>query len=634
MNDPAASSARPTPARTAALVVASLGIVFGDLGTSPLYALQECFAGEPGIAPTPANVVGIVSLIVWSFVLVVTVKYVLLLMRADNRGEGGIMALLSLVPERLQSPGPGRVGYVAVAAVAGAALLFGDGIITPAVSVLSAVEGLGVATSRLEPLVLPLSLAILLGLFAVQRRGTGQLALYFGPVMLLWLVGAAALGLRQLWHNPASLAALSPVPGAAFFAAHGLPGVRVLGGVVLAVTGCEALYADMGHFGRRPIRLAWSLVCMPALVLCYLGQASLLLAHPEHAGRPFYAMCPPGFWLYAFVALATAASIIASQALISGVFSLTHQAIQLGYFPRLNVLHTSREAEGQIYVPSMNAFLAAACVALVLTFRTSPALAAAFGLAVSGTMLLTSIVFYVMVREGWGWSRWKAGAVLAAFLAVDVPFVVANALKFFDGGYVPFVVAAGFAFVMLVWRLGRGLLAEHFAQTSPSLESFLASLPSLAGRRVDGVCVVMASLSRGVPAVLDALVTRLHALHEHVILLTVVSERAPYVPGDERQEVSELGSGLYRVVLRRGYMETLNVPREVARALETLALEAAPKDVLYVLGRERIVPSSAGRMGVVLETAFAFLSRNATSATDYFAIPPRQVLEVGSQIDL
>jgi KUP system potassium uptake protein len=633
MTDPR-SRRSPSSARSASLVVASLGIVFGDLGTSPLYALQECFTGERGVAPTPADVLGVVSLIVWSLVSVVTVKYVALLMRVDNRGEGGIMALLSLVPERLQGRGPGRVGFAAVAAVAGAALLFGDGIITPAVSVLSAVEGLGVATRRFEPAILPLTLAILVGLFAVQRWGTGKLATYFGPVMLLWLLGAAGLGVRQLWANPASLAALSPLPGVGFFARHGLGGARVLGGVVLAVTGCEALYADMGHFGRGPIRRAWLLVCLPALVLCYLGQASLLLAHPEHAARPFYSMCPPGPWLYAFVGLATAATVIASQALISGVFSLTHQAIQLGYFPRLDVLHTSRETEGQIYVPQMNAFLAAACVALVLAFRTSAALASAFGLAVSGTMLLTSVVYYVVLRDGRGRPGWQAGALLVAFLLVDVPFVVANGLKFFEGGYVPFVVAAGFTTVMLVWRVGRGLLADHYAERSQSIETFLAALPSAVGRRVPGVCVVMASLSRGVPAPLATVVRRLGALHERVILLTVSTVRAPYVPDDERLELKAVGSGLYRVLLRRGYMDSTDVPREVGRALAALEIEGAPGDVVYLLGRDRVVPSSAGRLGVVLESVFAFLARNAASATDYFAIPPRQVLEVGSQVDL
>src|SRR5450432_1338658 len=515
--------APPEGGARAALAIGALGVVFGDRGTRPLYTPQECLSGPHGVAPTDANVMGVLSLVFWSLMMVVTVKYMFFLMRADNGGEGGIMALLALAPERHRSPAPGRIGFVAFLVVAGSALLFGDGIITPAVSVLSAMEGLGIATSALEKAVVPLTIAILVGLFAVQSRGTAKLGRLFGPVMLLWFVTIAVLGAYHVAHTPQILWALSPAQGAHFFTAHGFGGIAILGGVILCVTGGEALYADMGHFGLAPIRNAWLGVCIPSLVLAYLGQGAVIVAEHDPVARlalgarPFYAMCPQGAWLYPFVAIAALATIIASQALISGVFSLTYQAVQLGFFPRLTVRHTSGDAEGQIYLPLMNWGLAGACIALVLMFRESGKLAAAFGLAVSGTMAITSVVYFFVVRYTWHWPLWKAIAVVGLFLSFDIPFLAANTLKFLDGGYVPFTVGVLFVVVMVNWRIGRGYLGLHFKERALPLDQFIASLDRRVLARPPGIVVFMAS-GDGAPPAMRRIVDRFHALQSTVLL--------------------------------------------------------------------------------------------------------------------
>ncbi len=621
------------PKNTAGLTIAALGVVFGDLGTSPLYTLQECVAGDHGVYPDEGHLLGVLSLILWSLTLVVTVKYLAVLMRADNRGEGGLLALLALVSPKARAPAVGKIGTVALLALAGSALLFGDGIITPAISVLSAVEGLRTVTRTFDPVIVPLSVVILVGLFSIQRLGTGGLGRWFGPVMLLWFVVAGLLGAKELVKHPAVLAAFNPLLGARFLATHGFVGFRLLGGVVLAVTGGEALYADMGHFGRGPIRRAWLSICLPSLMVCYLGQGAVLLDQPNLRTAPFYAMCPDGALRYPFVLLAAAATVIASQALISGVFSLTHQAIRLGYFPRLTVRHTSDEVEGQTYLPLMNWTLATGCIALVLVFQSSAKLAAAFGLAVSGTMAITSFVFYRVTRERWGWSVGKAGALLVFFLTFDLGFTAANMLKLLDGGFIPLVVGAVFFSMMVTWAIGRSLLGEHFAKLAVPFQRFSAGLEARLVGRTPGIAVYMASRADSTPPALVSSVERFRVIHETCIFLSVVTTESPRVPAEERIETEVLGGGFYRVVLRYGFFENTNVPiaLDVALADLGLATEIPP---VYILGRESLVASDHGRMGARMELLFAFLSRNSRSMTDYFQLPADRVLEIGSRVDL
>jgi KUP system potassium uptake protein len=618
----------------AALVLAAMGVVFGDIGTSPLYTLQECLHSVHSVAPTPQNVFGIVSLIFWAITMVVTVKYLAFLMRADNAGEGGIMALLALVPKKISAAPVGRISLAAGLVIVGAALLFGDGIITPAISVLAAMEGLEVATETLKPYVVPTTVLILLGLFLVQRRGTGGIGKLFGPVMVVWFVTIGALGLYHVAQHPSILAALSPHHGVQFFLHNGWLGFRVLGGVVLAVTGGEALYADMGHFGRSPIRIAWLSLIYPALVLCYLGQGGVVLSDPSAASRAFYALIPKGPWIYPAVALASAATVIASQALISGVFSLTHQAMRLGYFPRLLVKHTSGQAEGQIYVPLMNWGLAFACVALVLIFRESSRLAAAYGLAVSGTMAITSVVFYVVTRHAWGWSRLRTVGLLVLFLSFDIPFLAANCLKFFDGGYLPFAIGLAFVLVMVSWRIGRSYLADVVGASSEPVDRFIDRLRSEIRGRTPGTAIVMAGQTTGVPPVLLRLVKRFCVIHENVVLLTVVTEHVPTVADSQRLTVESLGQGLARAVLHYGFMELPRVPEAVGRAIRELDMPQDPTRLTYIIGRETLIVTRKGRMGRITEPIFALLARNARSVTDDFGIPVEQVVELGMQADL
>ncbi|MBC7396112.1 MAG: KUP/HAK/KT family potassium transporter, partial [Bdellovibrionales bacterium] len=454
------NSQQHSPGSTWFLSLGALGVVFGDIGTSPLYAVQECVNPVHGVSPgDPVNLFGIASLIFWLLMMVVTFKYILFVMKADNRGEGGIMALLALLPEKMKVPSPGKLGFASLLVIAGAALLFGDGIITPAISVLSAVEGLKVAAPGLEHFVVPITVAILIGLFFIQKKGTERIGNYFGPVMLVWFFSLGALGISHIVQEPEVIKALSPYYAFEFFEHHGWHAFRLLGSVVLAVTGAEALYADMGHFGRKPIQLAWLVIVFPCLVLNYLGQAALLIRHPEMGSNPFYGMVP-SHWLVPMIVLSTAATVIASQALISGAFSLTSQAIRLGYFPRFTVKHTSAKGEGQIYVPSMNIILAVLCIALVFIFQSSAGLAAAYGLAVTGTMAITSIVFWMVCRHHWRWHPALAYGITILFLAFDLPLFFANLLKFFDGGWIPILAGAGFFIVMALWKIGRSLLAR------------------------------------------------------------------------------------------------------------------------------------------------------------------------------
>jgi len=633
MTSPDAATPHAPKGASAALVLASLGVVFGDIGTSPLYTFGECLAHHH-LAVSADNIYGLVSLLFWSLTLVVTAKYVALLMNADNRGEGGIMALVTLLPKRFRTAEGGRVGFVSLLVIAGAALLFGDGVITPAISVLSAVEGLGVARPDLKPYVVPVTVGILVGLFAVQRKGTGSLGALFGPVMLGWFACIGGLGLWSSRLHPGIWAALSPHHAVAYFAEHGFAGAGILGSVVLAVTGGEALYADMGHFGRSPIRIAWFAVAYPCLVASYVGQGALVLARPEAASAPFFAQVPGGGVGLALVGLAAAATVIASQGLISAVFSLTHQALRLGYLPRVAVAHTSSEHEGQIYVPLANWALAISCIALVLIFQESARLAAAFGLAVSGTMGITSIVFSYVTHYQWGWSKAKSGLLLAGLLALDLPFFFATSLKFFDGGYLPFALGAGLFLVMTTFFVGRALLDDHLRRSAGDLDAFVADLDARGVRRLAGLGVVMTAAGTGTPPVLARMVRRFEAVHETVFLLTVATESAPFVEAAERLTVASVGRGFFRVTARYGYMEDPVVPSAVLHAMRQAGVETAANDVVYLLGRETLLATDRGRMSAWRESLFAFLSRNAVDPTLYFRLPAAQVVELGSRVDL
>lgn len=620
------------------LTLGALGVVFGDIGTSPLYTIQECVNPEHGVAAAQTtNLFGLVSLIFWSLMMVVTFKYIFFLMRADNRGEGGIMALMALMPEKLKVPRPGKVGISALLVIAGAALLFGDGIITPAISVLSAVEGLKVVSPEMEFYVVPLTVLILIGLFSVQRTGTHKIGAWFGPIMLLWFGSLGILGLHHIFDAPEVLRALSPLHGIEFFRTHGLHAFRILGSVVLAVTGGEALYADMGHFGRRPIQFAWLFLVFPCLILNYLGQGALLIRHPEMGSNPFFGMVPQGF-LYPMIFLATAATVIASQALISGAYSLASQAIRLGYFPRLTVKHTSEEGEGQIYVPFINTTLAVLCVALVLMFQASSKLAAAYGLAVTGTMMITSIIFFLVTHHRWNWKPIYSWSVLLIFLSFDIPFFIANTMKILDGGWIPIFVGFFFFIVMWIWKIGRSLLADHFISNSTPMDEFLKRLGERVNYRIPGIGVFMASNSNGVPPVVLRMVNRFHTLHECVILLTVTSENVPFFckssEEQKRVEVEEMTKGFRRVIIRYGFMESHDIPRMMEIAFRKLGMEIGVDQILYVLGHETFVEYNSGQMSRTKQAIFSFLSRNARNATDYFGLPPGQVIELGTQIDL
>jgi KUP system potassium uptake protein len=626
-------SLRPGPANVGALGLAALGVVFGDIGTSPLYTLRECTTSGHGAAPTPENILGVLSLIFWSLTMIVTVKYLTFVMRADNQGEGGILALLALIPERLRTTQSGRIGWVAVLVIIGAALLYGDGMITPSISVLSAMEGLRVGTPALEPAVIPLTCVVLIGLFAVQHWGTKTVGRLFGPVMVCWFFTIGALGIYHLAHNPKVLSALSPSHAVQFFVRHGAPGVLVLGSVVLAVTGGEALYADMGHFGARPIRLAWFGLVMPALVLNYFGQGALMLANPAARANPFFAMVPTGGWTLCLVLLSGVATVIASQALISGAFSLTHQAVQLGFFPPVRIRHTSQDAEGQIYVPVINWILAAACISLVVAFKSSSRLAAAYGIAVTGTMTLTSIVYFEVTRKTWQWPLWKSLPLAVLFLSFDIPFLAANLFKFAEGGYVPILAGGSVFLLMVTWRTGRHIYRERVTALCPPFDEFLAEIDSKLAARIPGCAVFLAIPSAGVPLVLVHHVARIRVLPETVVLLAVEVTHTPYV-GDSEIRFDTLGKGFYRLVVQRGFMDVPDAPHALAIAVERFKLPVNVADTTYYVGRETFVATSAGRMGSISEHVFAFLSRNADSAPAHFLIPPEQVVEIGSQMDL
>jgi KUP system potassium uptake protein len=635
---------QPSGKQLALLAFGALGVVYGDIGTSPLYAFKECFFGPHSFPVTTGNVLGILSLIFWSLNFVVTFKYLSMVMRADNRGEGGILALLALVRPTGPLTGSGRL--LIATGLFGSALLYGDGIITPAISVLSAVEGLRVATPALQHWVVPVAFLIILALFALQRRGTAGIGAVFGPVTAIWFICIAVLGIMGISREPGVLRAVDPRYAVDFFAREGLTGITILAAIILVVTGGEALYADMGHFGRRPIRLAWFALVLPALVLNYFGQGALILNDPGAARNPFYALVP-SWALYPMVGIATAAAVVASQALISGAFSLTRQAIQLGYSPRMTIVHTSSSTIGQIYMPTVNTILMLCCLGLVVAFQNASALALTYGVALSGTMTITTILFAVVMRKLWGWSKWKAGAITLLFLVVDLAFVGANMLKVPNGGWLPLLVAGVVYLLMSTWKKGRVRLSALVRENTLPMELFLDDIRRSRPYRVPGTAVFMTSDSGGAPPVLLHHLKHNKVLHEKVMLMSVHTEEIPQVSWRDRVKCSELGEGFYLVIARYGFMETPDVP-EVLRSLGRAEENGKPvavklADTTFYLGRETLIAIPRGRrsdgavpegrrLGRWRKKLFILMARNAQSATAYFGLPPNRVVELGAQI--
>jgi KUP system potassium uptake protein len=612
--------------------VAALGIVYGDIGTSPLYALRECFIGKHGVAPSPENVLGILSLIFWSLVIIVALKYHVYVLRLDNRGEGGILALLGLVRGKRRRRG--RLTSLLVAlGVFGAALLYGDGIITPAISVLSAVEGLEVATKIFEPYVVPITVAVLIGLFLLQRRGTRGIGSIFGPVMILWFSTIAVLGVMSILREPSVLSAVNPAHAFSFFARNGGRGFLVLGAVFLVATGGEALYADLGHFGERPIQIDWFSLVGVALVANYFGQGALVLRDPDAVSNPFYRLGPP--WaLYPLIALATAATIIASQAVISGAFSLTQQAVRQGFLPRMEVRHTSATEIGQIYIPLVNWVLAVLTIAIVIGFQRSSNLAAAYGMAVTATMVITTILAGVASRTRLGWSLPVAAAVTAGFLVFDLAFFAANLVKIVHGGWFPLAVAAVAFTIMTTWQRGRELLKVRLRGPLVTVEEFRKEAAASQHVSVPGTAVYLSIIPELIPGALRHNFDHNRVLHECVVLLTIVTEEVPYVSAEERVEFQPIDERFHRILLHYGYMEEPDVPKAL-KGLSAPGFVCDPGKVSYFLGKESVIPAG-NRPGMALwrEKLFAVLTRNAFSAMRAFGLPPEQSIEIRGQIEI
>jgi len=624
------SDADPRGKAMAALALGAIGVVYGDIGTSPLYAMKECFSGPYGVELTRANVLGILSLIFWALNFIISFKYLMLMMRADNRGEGGVLALLALLrPNRITTK---RRWALIMLGVFGASFLYGDGVITPAISVLGAMEGLTVAAPALEHWVVPITLVILFGLFAFQRRGTAGVGAVFGPVTLIWFLCITVLGVSGIIREPDVLLAVNPWHAVDFFIRNGFIGFLVLAAVVLVVTGGEALYADMGHFGRRPIRLAWFGVVLPALVINYFGQGALLLHDPSAVRNPFYSLVPT--WaLYPMIGVATAAAVVASQALISGAFSLTRQAMQLGYSPRLQLVHTSATEEGQIYMPEVNWLVAFACFGLVIGFRSSSNLAVTYGVAVTGTMMITTILWCVVALERWRWPLLGVLGLGGLLLVVDIAFWSANLDKIPDGGWVPLLIAALVFTVMTTWKRGRVLLSGIMKAKTLPIQLLLDDLAKHPPARVPGVAVFMSPDPYGASPVLLHHLKHNRVLHKRVVLMSVQSEEIPQVAPADRLEWSDLGQGFYQVIVRYGFMETPDVPTVLA-LLKDQGLEAKPMETSYYLGRETLLPGGKTRFAYWRKRLFIVMARNAQSATAFFGLPPNRVVELGAQIQL
>jgi KUP system potassium uptake protein len=616
--------------RLLTLTVTAVGVVYGDIGTSPLYTIRECFYGPHGFEPTHENVLGVLSLVVYALTLVISVKYIALVMRADNQGEGGILTLTSLVPSRALITGAAPV--LILLGVFGAAMLYGEGIITPAISVLSAVEGLQIETPLFEPYVVPIAVVILVLLFLMQQYGTHRVGRLFGPVMLIWFITIGVLGIIWIVRVPVVLTALNPVHAIRFFRAHGGAGVLVLGAVVLAVTGAEALYVDMGHFGKRPIRIAWFIVVFPALVLNYFGQGALLLLDGAAARQPFFLLVPP-WGLLPLVAIATAAAIIASQALISGAFSLTQQAIQLGYAPRLDIEHTSSSEMGQVYVPQVNWALMIATIVVVIGFQSSSALAAAYGIAVTMTMVITTMLLCVVARERWRWPAPVVFGVGAIFLAVDLTFFSANLVKVLQGGWLPLIIGTCTFTVMTTWKTGRRIVAERLTARAIPIDHFMSVIVASPPVRVPGTAVFMTAQPRGTPPALAHNLRHNKVMHEYVVILTVSTAPVPHVPRDEQIAFEALGYGVFTMRVLYGFMQDPNVP-DALRAAQLRGLEIDADDVTYFLGRETILVTHRRGMAMWREKLFVLMTRNAVRATAFFRLPPERVVELGVQVEI
>ena len=641
--------AHPTGKRLAILSLTALGIVYGDIGTSPLYAFREGFTGHHAYAATQENVYGLLSLITWALILVVSLKYLAFVVRADNRGEGGVMSLLALVlqSERRTEDRRKRAFFVLIG-LFGTALLLGDGMITPAISVLGAVEGIKVATPAFETFVIPITVGLLIALFSVQRFGTARVGGLFGPVTLLWFITIAVLGLREIVHEPHILAAFGPYHAIAFFVNNGAQGFFVLGAVVLAITGAEALYADMGHFGKRPIRVAWFTVALPCLLINYYGQGALVLRDPNAGVNPFYLLAPDWF-LYPLVGIATAATIVASQAMISGAFSLAQQCMQLGYSPRLSIIHTSYKQAGQIYVPEINKALAAGCLVLVLYFQTADNLTAAYGIAVTGAFAITTVLYAVVAKRRWSWPTSALAAFIIISLATDLAFFSANAIKIASGGWVTIMIAVIIFTMMSTWKTGRTMLTRILQAGSLPMDLFLSDIARKKPLRVPGTAVFMTSTVDGVPVVLLHHLKHNKVLHEQVVLMSIKTEEIPEIRSEERLSLEKLEHGFFRVSARYGFMETPDVP-EILYRLRQAGLKAKTNDTTFYLGRERVILSDkrrgtrAGtrtapddlempRLSRWRKKLFVLMQRNAKSATEFFGIPPNRVVELGAQVE-
>ncbi len=622
---------QPSGRYLAILSLAALGVVYGDIGTSPLYAMRECFHGPHAITPSVSNILGVLSLVFWALVIVISIKYLVFVLRADNHGEGGILSLTALATP-IRPSGRTEHFILILIGIFGAALLYGDGVITPAISVLGAMEGLTVATPVLSPYVVPITILILVALFLFQSKGTAKVGRVFGPITFIWFAVLAVLGVAQILRHPDVVVAVNPVYALNFFLQNGWHGFLILGSVFLVVTGGEALYADMGHFGTRPIRLVWFSVVLPALLLNYFGQGALLLEDPDAAHNPFYRLAPT--WaLYPMIVLATSAAIIASQAVISGAFSLTMQAVQLGFSPRLKINHTSTREYGQIYIPAVNWALMIGCIAIVIGFRSSSNLAAAYGVAVTSTMVITTILFYVVARNVWLWSRLPAASLAIFFLIIDLAFFGANIIKVAHGGWFPLLLAALVFIVMTTWKKGRRILNERIQSEARLLEEFLEDMARRPPTRVPGTAIFMnGNASRTPPALLHNLEHN-KVLHQRVLFLTVKTKQIPFIAQEDRVEVESLGNGFHRLKVYYGFMEDPDIPK-VLNAISVPGFTYDPKDTTYFLGRETIIASKRPGMARWREKLFSIIAHNATSATAYFCLPPDRVVEMGEQIEI
>jgi len=626
------NSADPSKTRLATVSIAAMGVVYGDIGTSPLYTMKEVFNGPHAVAVTPDNLLGILSLIFWALTITVSLKYVMFITRADNRGEGGIMALTSLAL-RTSGAGPKMMWLMSVLGIFGAALFYGDAVITPAMSVLSAVEGLEIATPMFKPYVVPITIGVIVGLFLFQPRGTASVGALFGPVMMFWFGTLGALGVLNILKHPDVISAINPWYAVHFFIENRVHAFLALGAVVLAITGGEALYADMGHFGRRPIKWAWLVYVFPCLYLNYLGQGALILDNPAAVKNPFFLLVPDEL-LYPMVALATAATVIASQAVISGAFSLTSQAMQLGYCPRIQIKFTSAREKGQIYIPNINWLLLAAVILLVITFKTSSNLASAYGIAVTLTMMIDTVLAFVVVRALWKWNWLQAGSFLVLFVIVDFAFFSANLVKVLDGGWFPLALGLGIFTLLATWKRGRTLLYEKLQADSMPLDAFISSLKFGGPHRVEGTGIFLTTRPDGVPRAMLHNMLHNKILHERVILLNVDMQDIPHVDESERIKVKPLNEGFFQVIISYGFKDDPNIPLALEQCERMGMLPFEMMETSFFLGRETIVPNRVPAMTFWRQVLFMWMFRNADTATAFFKIPTNRVVELGTQIEL